>query len=254
MTSSIPSATPRFGTMLAELASPNVGRLIARAGFGFAIVDCEHGPFNRETVAAIIAGSAGCLDVIVRVPGVDRAAITSFLDMGADGILVPMVSTPQDAELVVAYSKYAPLGHRGVSTVRAHTGYGVADLAGYQRQANEHVSTWVQIETLTAVRDVRSIAAVPGIDAVIVGPSDLGADAVQAGLDRSATLLDAIPAVAATAAEAGIHSGIITTDATLLSAGAEAGMTIFGIGSELNFVLSGGKSFLATAKNACHVD
>ncbi len=243
----------RFGTMVAELSSPNAGPLLKRAGFEFVIVDCEHGPFNRETVGGIIAGAAGGTEIFVRVPGVDRAMITSVLDMGAAGIVVPMVSTAEQARQIAAYSKYGPLGRRGVSTVRAHTGYGVSDLQGYQQAANERVRTYVQIETMAGLDAAADIAAVPGIDALILGPSDLRADAELAGLDPDRTAEHAISTVAAAARASGKESGVIAASPAFLALGAQAGMTIFGVGSELNFVLKGGASLLADVKKVCQV-
>ncbi|OZC83990.1 hypothetical protein CH254_24215 [Rhodococcus sp. 06-412-2C] len=241
----------RFGTMLAELSSPNAAVLFARAGFDFLIVDGEHGPFNRETVAGIIAGAPAVVDVYVRVPGVERTAITAFLDMGAAGIVVPMVSTVEEAQQVAAYSKYGPVGRRGVSTVRAHTGYGVQNLNDYQSAANAATRTYVQIETLAGLEAADKIAAVDGIDGLILGPSDLRADASFQGVDPDVVADEAIGRVASAAAAAGKESGVIATSPSFLGAGARAGMTFFGVGSELHFVLRGAGSLLTDVKAAC---
>lgn len=167
----------RAGIMLSELCFPNFPVMLKNVGYDFFIIDCEHGPFDFREVSNMVAMARRChVEAIVRVPGVERAAITKYLDLGADGLLIPMVRDAEDARLAVEFAKYSPIGHRGVSISRAHSDYAPGDLRAYMANANVHTRIYVQIELSSALRDVDAIAAVPGLSALMVGPSDLAMD------------------------------------------------------------------------------
>lgn len=149
-----------LGTMLSEVANPNMARIMKAAGFELIIVDCEHGYFDFSQLAAIASlGNGFGLPVLVRIPEIRREWITKALDMSCDGLLVPMVNTAQQALEVIRYAKYQPLGERGISTTRAHTNYNPPPLGEYMRQANERTCILVQLETAEAIANVREIAA-----------------------------------------------------------------------------------------------
>ena len=104
-----------LGTMISEFGCPNLLRIMQAGGYEFVIIDCEHGPFDYVQLSEMTAlGNSIRLPVLVRAPGIDRGFITKVLDMGADGFLIPMVNTPEEAEKLVEYAKYAPLGKRGI--------------------------------------------------------------------------------------------------------------------------------------------
>lgn len=238
--------TVPIGTMISELSGPGIVRMLRRAGFGFAIVDCEHGPFDLSDLAVMAAVSAEMSDfrLLVRVPTASREQIGRVLDLGADGIIVPMVHDAAHAAEIVQLAKYAPLGDRGVSVTRAHSGYGVDDLASYLRQANDRVSVHVQIESPGAVASASEIAQVPGVDGLIVGPNDLLQSLGFPGQLDHPALDDAMTQVAAATAAAGIESGIITSQPKLLALGAAKGMTVLSLDSELGHLLKGGSAAL----------
>ena len=161
---------PVFGTMISEMACPNLARIFKAAGFAYMIVDCEHGYFDYSQLAAMVSVANGAgIGAVVRIPTIDRGVITKVLDMGADGLLVPMVNTADEARQIVSYAKYPPLGHRGASTQRAHTNYDPPKLEEYFEIANARTIILAQIETRQALDHVGEIAAVEGIDAVVIG-------------------------------------------------------------------------------------
>lgn len=113
-----------YGIMLSEMYVPNITRLIARCGFDFILIDCEHGYFDMSQVANLIAVADGAeISTIVRVTQPSRTNITKYLDMGAHGILLSDVTGADDARRLAELCRYAPKGCRGISTFRAHTGY-----------------------------------------------------------------------------------------------------------------------------------
>lgn len=235
-----------LGVMLSEFANPNITRIFQEAGFQFVIIDDEHGYFDFTQLAALIGVASGRdFPMIVRIPGVSREYITKVLDMGANGILVPMVNTPEQAMEIVSYSKYTPLGKRGISTTRAHTNYNPPPLKAYLPMANRNTATIIQLETAQAVNNAEKIIQTPGIDAVMIGPNDLAADLGVPGEVSSPVVLEAVEHVAAICRACSKPAGVITGNAQLISFSRQHGFTLFSVGSELDLLLKGSKSRVA---------
>lgn len=154
--------------------SPAVVEVVAGAGPDWLMIDTEHGPADWERVEDLIRAMKGTnATPLVRVAANDPALIKKALDRGALGVLVPLVSTAEAARSAVAASKYPPDGIRGVAGTRANR-YG-ADLPQYFASWNHEVLVACQIETVEALNNVDSIAAVPGLDVLFIGPNDLSA-------------------------------------------------------------------------------
>lgn len=235
-----------LGTMISEISCQNIPRMMKVAGYEFIIIDCEHGPFDFPQLSALIAVSAGVgMNALVRIPAIDRGFIQKMLDAGADGFLVPMVNSKEQAEQLVQYAKYAPIGKRGISTTRAHTSYNPPQLSEYMEQANARTILFTQIETLEAVENAAAIASVPGIDALIVGPSDLSSDCGVPGDINSPILREKIVKVCSAAKEAGIACGTVATNMDYLAFCHDQGMNLFSVGSELNHIINGAKASIA---------
>lgn len=228
------------GSMLSEVCFPNIAMMYKNAGLDFTIIDCEHGAFDYSQVAATVtAFRLSGVRAIVRIPEIRREPITKYLDMGADGLLTPMVRNADDAKRLVGFGKYQPIGNRGLSINRAHSRYAPGDMNEYLAAANRRVGLYVQIELESALEDVENIAAVDGVDGIFVGPTDLSmALGVFDQLD-SPTLLNACRRVAKAAADAGKPSGIITGNMGLIKACRGYGMSVFCVGSETRLLSSG---------------
>lgn len=232
----------QLGIMLSEFGNPNIVRIFKRAGNDFVIVDDEHGYFDFSQIAALVAVANGIgLPIIIRVPGVSREYITKVLDIGADGILVPMVNTVEQAKEIVRYAKYTPIGNRGISTTRAHTNYGVDHLKEYLAQANRKVRVCIQFETQIAIANAEGIAAVEGIDALFIGPNDLAGDYGTPGEVNSDAVYSAVARVAEISKKVRKPSGIITGNQTLLELCMKQGFTYYSVGSELDLLVKGAK-------------
>ena len=160
-----------MGTFVAELSAPAVAMILQQNDFDFMLVDTEHGCFDPAAVAQLIlAGKEAGLCPLVRVPGPDQAEIKRVLDAGAEGIMVPMSQSLEDVQQVVNHSKYPPLGQRGAHFVRPHTRYmNPEDIADFMAEANRNLLTMVQIETRAAAELVDEIAAVEGVDTLLIG-------------------------------------------------------------------------------------
>jgi 2-keto-3-deoxy-L-rhamnonate aldolase RhmA len=162
------------GTMVFEFRTPGIARIAAAARAEFVIFDLEHTGWSEETVGMLIATARGA-DVVpmVRVPATQYHLLSRPLDVGAMGLMVPMVETEEQARVIVQSAKYPPAGRRGAAFGIAHDDYQGGDLLAKMRSANEEQLLIAQIETATGVENVDRIAAVEGIDVLWIGHFDL---------------------------------------------------------------------------------
>ena len=161
--------------------------------------------------------------------------------MGADGLLLPMTNTAEDIRKVADYAKYPPLGHRGISTMRAHTLYAPPPVLEYMPAGNARTKIFAQAETRAGVENIDRILAVPGVSGCFIGPNDLSADYECLGDPNAPPILKAIERVGEAAAAAGKISGMITANKNYLSKAKSCRFTAFCVGSELNAIAEYGK-------------
>ena len=229
------------GTLLA-LPSPAAAEVIAGTGFDWLFIDGEHGPFDAGSVTAVLQAVDRRLHCVVRIPRLDVGTIKQTLDLGAAGIIVPQVNTPNQAAQVVEYAKYAPLGNRGVGLARAHD-YG-NDFAGYLSRANQSTGVIVQAEHIEAVENIDAIAATEGIDAVFVGPYDLSASLGHTGQLDHPEVVAAIDHITRSCQAAGMPLGIFGMSAAAVKPYMERGYTLLCAGTDV--------TLLAAAARALH--
>jgi 2-dehydro-3-deoxyglucarate aldolase/4-hydroxy-2-oxoheptanedioate aldolase len=162
------------GTMMLEFATTGIAQIAAQAGAEFAVFDMEHTGWSMETVRMLMA-SARSADIVplVRPPTAQYHFIARLLDVGAMGIVVPLIGSVEDARLVAQSAKYPPAGRRGTAFGIAHDGYSGGDLVAKMRAANEEVLVVAQIETVQGLEKVEAIASVDGIDGLWIGQFDL---------------------------------------------------------------------------------
>lgn len=164
-----------FGTLIKIVDNPAMLILAKDAGMDFVFYDCEHGmiPYERLHDLLLMGNSIG-IPSLVRVPQLSRSDVSRALDCGAEGVMVPMIETVDQARLLVSWSKYPPIGNRsysgGANTFYKPSGNHLMNM----QELNHKTITIAQIETVKGVENVEAIAQVEGIDALIVGPADLG--------------------------------------------------------------------------------
>lgn len=154
------------------IGHPNVAEILANAGFDWLVIDIEHNPINIAMVQNLITTiqSKG-VAAFVRVSKNEEVVIKHVLDAGADGIIVPMICSKEDAKLAVDYAKYPPIGKRGVGLARAQQ-YGTC-FETYKKWVAEDLVVIAQIEHIDGINNLKDIISVPGIDGTIIGPYDL---------------------------------------------------------------------------------
>ncbi len=223
----------------ANLASPVVAESMAREGFPAVVIDVQHGLWDTASAFTAIAGinHAGAAPVL-RVPLNDFAFVSRALDMGAEGIIAPMINTPTDARAFAAVAKFPPLGERSFGPHRAMALQGRSVPLDYLREANEGTLTLAMIETPTALANVDEIAATPGIDALFIGPYDLSTS-LSAGKAQDITAPEvekAIDLIRAAADKAGKIPGIFCRDAARAKEMAKRGFRFVTVGNDLGFI------------------
>jgi 2-keto-3-deoxy-L-rhamnonate aldolase RhmA len=165
---------PKFGHFIVEFATPGIGHILKSAGCDFVLFDLEHSGFHFETVkSAIRYFEAADLPTIVRVPSKEYHHIARAMDMGAEGLMLPMVNDAAEARHIVNSMKYHPQGGRGVALQVAHDRYRPGTVADKFVATNKRTTLFCQIETADGVRNADAIAAVDGVDCLWVGHFDL---------------------------------------------------------------------------------
>ncbi len=234
-----------------SIGHPTVVETAARAGFAFALVDTEHTAMSLETVADLVraAGAApGDLPVIVRPAWNDPVRIKRILDIGVDGLMVPMVDTAEDARAFVAATRYPPEGIRGVAGGRA-SGYGQS-LGEYVERDHDDLVRIAQIETPEGVENASEIAATEGIDSLFVGPADLSASLGIFGEWESEALSGAIERVLETSHGEGVPVGTLAIRDEDIARAVDRGFDYLIAGTDTTTLIEGGERIRETYERA----
>lgn len=164
----------KLGHFVVEFATPGMGHILKAAGCDFVFFDMEHSGFSFETLkSAIRYFEAAGVPVIVRVPAQENDMLARACDMGAEGLIAPMVSTVAQAQAMVDSVKYYPEGKRGVGLGMAHDNYRIAPVADALSSANDRTTVICLIETADGAENADGIAALEGVDGLWVGHFDL---------------------------------------------------------------------------------
>jgi 2-dehydro-3-deoxyglucarate aldolase/4-hydroxy-2-oxoheptanedioate aldolase len=164
----------KLGQFLVEFATPGIGQILKAAGCDFALFDTEHSGFGFETVKSVLLYmQAADLPTIVRVPSREYHHIARAADMGAEGLMLPMVGSPEEARQILDGLKYVPDGRRGVALGIAHDRYMPGPTMEKLAAANRRTTLFAQIETRQGVENADALAALDGVDCLWIGHFDL---------------------------------------------------------------------------------
>ncbi len=235
------------GTMIRMVRNAGIAQIAAEGNLDFIMLDMEHGPFSIETFSDIakVARSIG-LGIFVRVPELSRGYVSRIMDAGANGVMVPMVSTQEEAKALANWSRYAPIGNRGLGSAGVATSFaGLGDdVQDFMSKQNESTLAIAQIETKEGIENIDAIAGVKGIDVLLVGPNDLSISLGVPGELMGETVQAAIGKVAQAAEKNGkvfaMHAG-----SALLDKWIPKGMQMVMESLDINIIKSG---FAAIAK------
>jgi len=223
-----------IGTMVFEFATTGIARIVAEAGAEFVIFDMEHTGFSIETIRMLIATSRGANVLpMVRVPATEYHFIARVLDMGALGVMVPMVESAEQARRIVQSAKYPPVGRRGAAFGVAHDDYSGGPIVPKIMAANLDTLLIAQIETAEGVRHVEEIAAVSDIDVLWIGHFDLSNSLGIPGQFTHPQFQSAVEKVVAACRQHGKTPGFMASDIAGGQALLDQGFRMLAYGGDL---------------------
>jgi 4-hydroxy-2-oxoheptanedioate aldolase len=198
---------PLIGMWVAS-GSAYVAEICAGAGLDWLLIDCEHAPNDVTTVLPQLqAVAAYPVDVAVRLPVADPVLVKQFLDLGVTNLMVPMISSAEQARAVVAATRYPPDGVRGVGPAFARASrWNRVD--GYLAGAHQSLGVIVQVESRAGLDALAGICAVEGVGGVFIGPSDLAASLGHLGQPEHPEVVAAVERAIATISASGKAAGV----------------------------------------------
>jgi 2-keto-3-deoxy-L-rhamnonate aldolase RhmA len=205
-----------LGSMVFEFFTPGMPRILANAGAEFALYCMEHTGAGFETLRPqfSLCRALGVVP-LVRVPGTEYDFIARALDCGALGVMVPLVDTAEQAQFIVACTRYPPEGRRGAAFGFAHDDYQGGDVAEKMRMIHERTLVIAMIETAKGLENVEAIAAVPGVDVLWLGHFDLTNFLGIPAQFEHGKYKDAVKRIAETAQRHGKAAGYMAADEAL---------------------------------------
>ncbi len=230
------SRDPIMGTFI-KTPSPIMAEVLSLSELDVIAVDGEHAPFGHlESDLCIGAFRAAGMPCLVRVADDSRTALRNALDSGASGVVVPHVTSAEQAARIVSSCHFGP-GGRGFAGATRAADFGEQSMADYLEQSTTNTAVIVQIEDLPALDEVADIAAVEGVDALFIGRTDLAVAMGKSPMD--AAVVATVERICRDCLGAGKPIGLFTPDLSELPKWREIGASLFLLGSDHAMVLDG---------------
>lgn len=227
-----------------SLASNYSVEIIAGAGFDWLLLDTEHSPNELDSVLTQLQAAASYpVHPVVRVDWNDMVKIKRLLDIGAQSLLVPYVSTPEEAASAVSYTRYPPNGVRGVGGTTRATRFG--RIQEYASRAHEEICVFVQLETRQALDNIEAIAAVDGVDGIFIGPADLHACLGYAGEIAHPDVMPLIDEAIRRIRRCGSAPGVFTPSEEDARRQLDCGALFVAVGSDIGILARGAERLAA---------
>lgn len=231
-----------LGTWLMS-GAPATAEAMGFAGFDFLVLDMEHVPIGVPEAVALLRTIAGTPAVpITRLPWNEPIIVKRMLDAGAETLMFPFIETAEEARRAVSYTRYPPAGVRGVAAVHRASRFG--QRPDYLARAGDGIAVIAQLETPQAVDRMAEIAAVPGIDALFLGPGDLSAAMGRLGGIADADVQAAIEGAAARARELGKPIGIVGPNPAMVRRFLDYGYSFAAVASDMAMMTGRAAAFL----------
>ncbi len=241
------SGKTQYGCNLGQLRSQDVVKIVAAAGYNWSFVDMEHGGYDLETVQDIcrIASTVNFAPII-RVPELTYAHVARALDVGSAGIMFPRVESPEVLREAISWTRFPPLGTRGFGLTPFHFEHRPLSMTQQMDEVNSNTIVALQIETKRAFEAREELLSVDGIDAVMVGPSDLSISLGVPGEYDHPKMVETIEAIRDTCNAKGIAPGIHVRSTKLARFWKERGMRFLSCSSETAMLFERAKEIIAT--------
>jgi 4-hydroxy-2-oxoheptanedioate aldolase len=198
-----------FGCFI-PLPSPEIVEMVALAGFDFALIDNEHGPITAESAyPMVLAAEARGIPAFARVGMGDRQEVLKFLDIGMTGIMAPRIGTAEEAAAAISSTRYFPVGDRGLAGMRTFDFGMNQPLVDFVTPLTDRVLNMIQFEHVDTLDNLDEILAVPGLDLIFVGPSDLAQSIGLSGQPNHPDVTKIADEVVARSKAAGVKTGTV---------------------------------------------
>ena len=248
LTQRIRERDPLLGTFV-SLGSPTVTNLLASAGYDYLLIDLEHGAGTEAVLQSqLFAAEAEGAAVMVRTETFDRIRIGRVLDLGARAVMLPRVDTAAQCAEAVAHLRYPPEGDRGVASSNRARGWSTR--TGSFTDANREIAAVVQIESEESVRNVEAIAAVDGVDALFVGPSDLSHSLGVPGQLESPVFTEALERVLDAARARDLAAGILAPTPERARAFMAQGFTLMALSADVNMLAAAARDAVTRTRES----
>ena len=239
---------PQIG-LWSSLSSNYTVEVIAGAGFDWILLDSEHSPADIENLLTQLQAAAPYpTHPVVRIPWNDMVTIKRVLDIGAQSLLVPYVSTAAEAKAAVSYTRYPPAGVRGVAGTTRATRFG--RIADYARRAHEEICLLVQVETQGALDNIEAICGMDGVDGVFIGPADLHASLGHPGEIANPKVKPMIDEAIRRIRKSGKAPGILTPNEADARHWLDCGALFVAVGADVGILARGAEALAAKFKKS----
>ncbi|MDE0212004.1 MAG: aldolase/citrate lyase family protein [Boseongicola sp.] len=230
------------------LGSNLAAEVVAPSGYDWALIDTEHSPGDYFSVLGQLQAFAPYdTTPIVRVEWNDPVAVKRMLDIGAPGLLFPMIQSAAEARQAVASTRYPPRGMRGVAGSTRATKYG--RVTNYVQRVEAETTVLLQLETRAAMEQAAEIAQIDGVSGIFFGPADIAADIGKVGQPMAAEVWELIRAAAGAVRESGKPAGTLVLDAQLAAELLNEGFTFVACGTDTSVLARGADGLLAAVKD-----
>jgi len=240
---------PVFGCAALGAPYPELAHAYAAAGFDFMLLENEHWPMSLESDQLLIrAGRAANIPVITRVPDAEYHFVARTLDTGAEGIIVPRVETPERVAEVVSWARFPPEGRRGCGPGPLLYDYESVPLPEALEHWNRNTLVVIQAESKSAIERIDELAAVPGLDAIMIGPADLSISLGIPGQVDHPDFVRSVERVAKACKARGIASGMFVGDPERIKAYLRLGLGLFSCGGDIGLIRQAGTDLVRKLK------
>jgi 4-hydroxy-2-oxoheptanedioate aldolase len=242
------SGRPQIG-LWSSLSSNYTVEVIAGAGFDWILLDSEHSPADIENLLTQLQAAAPYpTHPVVRIPWNDMVTIKRVLDIGAQSLLVPYVSSKEEAQNAVSFTRYPPAGVRGVAGTTRATRFG--RIPDYARRAHEEICLLVQVETQGALDNIEVICGIDGVDGVFIGPADLHASLGHPGEIANPKVKPMIDDAIRRIRKSGKAPGILTPNEADARHWLDCGALFVAVGADVGILARGAEALAAKFKKS----
>jgi len=227
------------GPIIGETRTVGAVKIMAQGGFDFLFIDMEHSMFNMETAASMVQMALACgITPLLRPTDNTYADVARALDSGAQGVIIPRVETAEQAAAAVSYAKYPPLGRRGAGG-QGRNAYERRSVLQAVQESNAETLIVLQIESVAGVENVERIAAVPGVDVLLIGPQDLSIALETYGNFTDPTFVEAAQRIVAAGTQHNVATGMVEKEAAPFKRWYDMGMRFLVISSDTDMLSQG---------------